>query len=596
MIRTILIFLVWVSIVPQVAGDIIYVNSTNIGAEDGLTQATGFNTIQEGVDDSNSEDTVFVLSGTYGAVTLNKTINLTGEIGSIINGTGSGRGIYVNITNIGNTNISGFEITNWAFGVHVYDVNAGNANLIIRDNNFSLNNDKGVFLSIGTEGTSIINNTIDRNYGGIGISCSSNNTIANNTIINSTLFGIDYSGASCADDLPINNTIEGNIIENNTEAGIYMIYTEVNTIHNNTIDNNVVSGIQLGHTYNNIFTNNTIRNNGVNSQCGVFLSDSINNTFRWSTIANNSFADVCAYGKGNTNNSIRDSIVDVLSVREIQDSFDGIIQSNSTIANVRLRITENDVEELSGIELNITKYRDPNTLGVDVLNTTFGGYYKLDTSVPVSNISNVIITIFYNEEDVIDEDDVKPYFYNETTSKWVKLTDQLDWVNNITMNITENSITLDVRHLSIYTLGVSPENPPPPPPSNGGGTVKTQVVIMANSIDYDLSTEFRSFLESQSLEVIYTTPERFSDYRDKRFIVILGGPDAYNGTGEIVQGILNESDQAFLRTDGNRGMYTKKNTWRQEQTVMVIAGSDREQTQKAGEENKLAVRKELKGY
>ena len=613
MIRTFLIFLVWFSIVPHVAGDMIYVNATNTGTEDGLTQATGFNTIQEGVDNSSSGDTVFVLLGTYGAVTLNKTINLTGEVGSIINGAGSGRGISVNITNAGNTNISGFEITNWAFGVHVYDVNAGDANLIIMDNNISSNNDKGIFLRIGTGGVIISNNTIDNNTGGIGISCSSNNTIVNNTVTNNSLFGFDYSGSSCTDDWPTNNTIEGNIFRENTEAGIYMVYTEDNTIHNNTVDNNIVSGIQLGHAYDNTFTNNTIRNNGVNSQCGVFLSDSINNTFRWSTIANNSFADVCAYGGANYNNTVRDSTVDVISIREIRNTVNGTVESTSTVADAHLKVSSNGTE--FSVELNITKYTDPKGLGIDVLNATSPLGKYLDFTSSMENISNVIITMYYTDEDMIDilweilgkepkqgkidefEASIMPYCWNESTSSWDELTTQLSWVNSITKYMDDNKIVLNISHMSMYVLGMSSDEPEePPPPSNGGGTVKRKVTLLANSIDYNLSGELRGHLKSNGMDIIYTTPENFSDYTDSKFIVILGGPDAYDGVGEVVQGILDESEQAFLRVHGNRKMYIKTNVWKRGQVVMVIAGSDREETRKAGEENKLAVRKKIKGY
>lgn len=60
--------------------------------------------------------------------------------------------------------------------------------------------------------------------------------------------------------------------------------------------------------------------------------------------------------------------------------------------------------------------------------------------------------------------------------------------------------------------------------------------------------------------------------------------------------MLNESEQAYLRVRGNRRMYVKTNVWARGQVVMVVAGSNREETERAGEENKLEVKKKVKGY
>jgi hypothetical protein len=127
-----------------------------------------------------------------------------------------------------------------------------------------------------------------------------------------------------------------------------------------------------------------------------------------------------------------------------------------------------------------------------------------------------------------------------------------------------------------------------------GGVPSKWMVLLANSIDYNLSKNFTAFLKG--INIIYTSPENFSKYKNRRFIVILGGPDAYEGVGEIVQEVLNRSEQDYLRIKGHRKMYVKTGVWTKRQVVIVIAGSDREQTMLAGNENKLAVKIKLRLY
>jgi Tol biopolymer transport system component len=116
-----------------------------------------------------------------------------------------------------------------------------------------------------------------------------------------------------------------------------------------------------------------------------------------------------------------------------------------------------------------------------------------------------------------------------------------------------------------------------------------KIVVLANSIDYGLASDFFGFLGNKGIEVVHTTADDFELYKDEKFIVILGGPDAYDGVGEIVQDVLSSNEQSFLREKGNRKMYVKTNVWGTGQKVMVIAGSDREQTKEAHQENRAQV-------
>jgi putative cell wall-binding protein len=120
---------------------------------------------------------------------------------------------------------------------------------------------------------------------------------------------------------------------------------------------------------------------------------------------------------------------------------------------------------------------------------------------------------------------------------------------------------------------------------------KPTIIILANYIDYALASDFFEFLGNKGVNKVRVTATDFVQYpwipyKNMTFIIILGGPDAYEGVGEIVQEVLASSEQNYLRIKGNRKMYVKPNVWRTGQIVVVIAGSDRFQTQKAHRENR----------
>jgi hypothetical protein len=118
---------------------------------------------------------------------------------------------------------------------------------------------------------------------------------------------------------------------------------------------------------------------------------------------------------------------------------------------------------------------------------------------------------------------------------------------------------------------------------------KPKIVILANSIDYGLASDFFGFLRNNGLEIVHATPDDFDQYKNQNFIVILGGPDAYEGVGGIIQEVLSEVEQNSIREAGARKKYVKTNIWSQGQRVTVIAGSDRNETKNTEDENKDSI-------
>ncbi|SEW21304.1 hypothetical protein [Thermococcus thioreducens] len=102
-----------------------------------------------------------------------------------------------------------------------------------------------------------------------------------------------------------------------------------------------------------------------------------------------------------------------------------------------------------------------------------------------------------------------------------------------------------------------------------------EVVILSNDIDWGIKGNLlASQLGAFGLSVKRATADDFEAYRDSRIIIILGGPDAYDGVGGYVMQVLTPGEQSAVR-NGERGMFVKTNVWAEGQVVIVLAGQDR---------------------
>ena len=109
------------------------------------------------------------------------------------------------------------------------------------------------------------------------------------------------------------------------------------------------------------------------------------------------------------------------------------------------------------------------------------------------------------------------------------------------------------------------------------------LIVVANSIDCNLNSDFTDFLRS-GWDVLIVHPSEFDAHRTNPYIVILGGHEAPEGTGELVETILTEEEKT-LHT------LVKLHVWQPHQVVVVIAGSEREETKKVCEENMKVVKR-----
>jgi len=299
-------------------------------------------------------------------------------------------------------------------------------------------------------------------------------------------------------------------------------------------------------------------------------------------------------------------------------------------------VTDEDVNGTA----TVTGSRDGSSLGVNDLNSTtaaygfganslaIGKYYKIDTSDNLNgtsgNISSVLMKVYYTmadldmngDGDYSDVGDVLPsslklFWYNESNGMWYPLTAPNDYepigpkVNSNGINTVPNGSYLgyvwaNLTHFSVYGLGGSVSTPPSSSPSSSGGAssrywgVKPNATIVANSIDKALAEDFFGFLKNEGIEISIVDASQFEKVKTSKFLIILGGPDAPEGIGEIVKQLLVEDEQNFLRAKGNRKMYTLTNKYATGQVIHILAGSDRNETRNAHAENKASVSAKIK--
>jgi len=262
----------------------------------------------------------------YGSINL-----VLSENNTVINCTGAYGYYGLLLTNSHNNSVlyNNFSL-NENNGIYL----SGGCTLNLVKGNFLNDNDytsnvfgNGIILWGGSNNT-IVNNTMNGNehHGILLYSSSKNNTVYNNTVNSNLQSGIYIWSGSDFNDISFNtakdnrdhgiyvqwysdnNTIEGNFISNNWDQGIYIHeYCTNNTVENNTAQNIGASdqnnGIMIYDECDfNIVRNNTLYNNAV---YGIYLVNTCNNN----TFANNTinFNSAGMYIAGCGNNTFIDN-------------------------------------------------------------------------------------------------------------------------------------------------------------------------------------------------------------------------------------------------------------------------------------------------
>jgi len=317
----------------------IYVDDDNTqGPWDG-TQEHPYQYVQDGIDNAQEGDTIYVFSGFYDKyLTLSKSVNFIGEDrdstilnwsiciedyidGITIHGFTLGMGgialfhssfheIYdnnfLNLRSVCLVNCSNCIVTNNIIkSMRGIVIDGRSCNNTISENYISGGELHGIRLNYYSKDNIITKNTIENNSDfGIDVSHSDNNIISNNIITNNYR-GIDMFNSN-------NNIVSNNIITNNSAEGINPIFSDNCSISNNIITNNNGCGIALHYSDNSILSNNIIANNSDEGSwpCeGIYSVFSDNCSISNNIITNNSGNGIYVSSKNNTvnDNTITDN-------------------------------------------------------------------------------------------------------------------------------------------------------------------------------------------------------------------------------------------------------------------------------------------------
>ncbi len=205
-----------------------------------VVPSVGIATIQEGINQANSGDIVFIKTGVYVEnIELNKSVSLVGEDrdATIIDGNATFTGYgYVIFITVSGASVSNLTIRNSGIGFNDAGIRiqetGGNS---ITDNKLTDNGD-GI-AAYNSENIVISGNLVTKNNNnGVNLHSSVNSVVSRNVVTE------NYAGiylASCA-----NNSISANQISQNVD-GIYLTNSTGDVIFANVIDGSSLYGIQM---------------------------------------------------------------------------------------------------------------------------------------------------------------------------------------------------------------------------------------------------------------------------------------------------------------------------------------------------------------
>jgi parallel beta-helix repeat protein len=246
-------------------GNILYVGGSGSG---------NFTSIQEAIDNSSENDSIFVYDGTYSeSIVVINSIDLIGENKeSVI--LDNNNQFYTFFIQSKNVNISGFNIKNSQIGIYITNLGMGEINIsenvfsennegiriynstnIKITNNIIINNSEFGIVTSKTENIEIVKNVIIQNYRGIYLGRSSNYNMIDNNNCSDNIFGLYLK-------FSLLNNIKNNELYNNL-WGVYLIDSNNNSITENYIQNNADGGISLEKSDGNIVEPNFFYNNPI---------------------------------------------------------------------------------------------------------------------------------------------------------------------------------------------------------------------------------------------------------------------------------------------------------------------------------------------
>ena len=132
--------------------------------------------------------------------------------------------------------------------------------------------------------------------------------------------------------------------------------------------------------------------------------------------------------------------------------------------------------------------------------------------------------------------------------------------------IQKISFSLAASFILILSMAVTPSY------------AQQEVYIISNNIDVVAKPILEDYFRGFGLFPEFLSPDDMGQIKGVKLIVILGGPDAPQGTGTLVSRYLDSLEINFIRQPGQRFTFIKSDPYGYADRVIIIAGSEREKT------------------
>ncbi|HBE04608.1 MAG TPA: hypothetical protein DC049_19345, partial [Spirochaetia bacterium] len=304
-------------------------------------QSLYYATAQLAVNGAASGDTIYLLTNTASAFTVDSktNLNITSLPGSMKSVTGSSDlGNGLTIQNSLGINISALAVTGWSNGIYI--TNSQQVKLF--GNNISTNKENGVHISSASCASNIFTaNTILSNYWGLYIQNSSWNSISSNELSYNYIAGLYLQYTS-------NNSVFFNTASSNMYHAMQTTFSGSNAIFsnaligynggnglydsissNNNVFSNYITKCNLGARFYNSHYNKIWHNTSVSNSAGMQIQLSSYNNIYSNTILKNSYTfEISKTAKFNT-----------VYANRLESGLYGIIITNSAHSNYILNNT-----------------------------------------------------------------------------------------------------------------------------------------------------------------------------------------------------------------------------------------------------------------
>ncbi len=320
--------------------------------------------------------------------------------------------------------------------------------------------------------------------------------------------------------------------------------------------------------------------------------------------------NIRAYGIDIAGNIGKSPLYTITIVKLLKLNATNIIANTSSIIINTSDVVIN-VSALTNTTLNISTIVTSFSLYQDLNKSTSLGkadkgvkYIEVKNNTPVRNLSKILVKIHFTKEELenLDPNTLALFYWNG--SAWISTIEYENETipdNRGGLFVYEAGRFYDsatgkgyvyavVNHTSVFAIGGKVKQVVPTP--SAGGEYSPEVVILANSIDLSLAKELVEKLKKNGIKVYPTNASNFSEYKTKRYIIVLGGHEAYEGIGDIVTEITTSEERANISK--GKVFIKKKSVFRGSQTVYIFAGANRFLTAEAWKNNINSVIKEIK--